>query len=156
MYFSFIYRFFARGTFQDDGKNISGISQPAISKIIRDFCDAMIPHVRHFIRFPQSNQELEQTKAGFYSIKGFPNTIGAIDGTHIWIKSPPLVLEQAYVCRKGGHTINVQIVCNADMLITYIVAKWPGSIHDSFVWSQCGLREKLLKDGKNGWLIGEC
>ena len=50
----------------------------------------------------------------FAAIAGFPRVIGAIDGTHIAIKSPPANREAVYVNRKGFHSINVQVgrLCN--------------------------------------------
>ena len=47
---------------------------------------------------------------------GFPNVVGATDCTHVPIKSPS-VNEEAYVNRKGVHTINIQ-VCDSDMKVT--------------------------------------
>ena len=36
-----------------------------------------------------TQRELVNVIRGFHEIVGFPNVIGAIDGTHIRIKSPP-------------------------------------------------------------------
>ena len=36
-----------------------------------------------------TQQELLNVMGGFHEISGFPNDIGAIDGTHIRIKSAP-------------------------------------------------------------------
>jgi hypothetical protein len=50
---------------------------------------------------------------------------GAVDGTLIPIIAPA-EHEEAYVCRKGFHALNVQAVCDADMryflrkLFTYL------------------------------------
>ncbi|KAF2882683.1 hypothetical protein ILUMI_23485 [Ignelater luminosus] len=37
--------------------------------------------------------------------------------------------------RKGYFSINVQAVCDADLKIKNIDARWPGAIHDSSVWN---------------------
>ena len=37
----------------------------------------------------------------------------------------------AFVNRKQFYSINVQAVCDSDAFITNIVARWPGSTHDS-------------------------
>ena len=48
-----------------------------------------------------------------YCIAGFPNVVGAVDGTHIRIQAPTQN-EDDYVNRKGYHSINVQVCvqCN--------------------------------------------
>ncbi|MBN3300842.1 HARB1 nuclease, partial [Amia calva] len=61
---------------------------------------------------------------------GFPNVIGCIDGTHIPIKAPPGPNEAEFVNRKSFHSINVQIICDSEQLITNVEAKCPGSVHD--------------------------
>lgn len=42
----------------------------------------------HFIKFPTTAEEVETVKQGFYRIEKFPMCIGAIDCTHIKIRSP--------------------------------------------------------------------
>jgi hypothetical protein len=44
----------------------------------------------------------------FHEKFGMPATIGCVDGTHIPIRAPNEE-EWAYVNRKGGHSINVQV-----------------------------------------------
>ncbi|CAI6353303.1 unnamed protein product [Macrosiphum euphorbiae] len=35
---------------------------------------------------------------------------------------------------KGYFSINVQAICNSNLLLTNIVARWPGSVHDSTIF----------------------
>ena len=65
---------------------------------------------------------------------GFLYVIGAIDCTHIAIKEPSHD-EFVYVNRKHFHSINVQIICDAQMQLTDIVARWPGSMHNFYILS---------------------
>ncbi|XP_062342185.1 putative nuclease HARBI1 [Osmerus eperlanus] len=96
-----------------------------------------------------------EVKQGFFAVDGFPNTIGAVDCTHIAIKAPSLN-EFNYVNRKGFHSINVQIISDAQKNLLNVVARWPGGTHDSFILqnSNVGLR---LEEGavQDGWLIGD-
>lgn len=69
---------------------------------------------------------------------GFPGVVGAIDGTQVRIIAPT-VNEETYVNRKGIHSINVQVVFDANYKILDLVPKWPGSTHDARVLSQSGL-----------------
>lgn len=112
-------------------------------------------HRRSFIRFPESQEEIFAVKQGFYEIRGVPNVIGIIDGTHIPIMRPTRGPDEPlYVCRKGGHSINIQLVCDHRMRFTDCVAKWPGSTHDSFIWRNCQLRHSFLGAPPNGFLLG--
>ena len=73
------------------------------------------------------------TKRKFFRIANFPNVIGIIDGTHIPIVAPP-VDEEVYINRKNFHSLNIQVVCDADYIIMDFCNRFPGSTHDSFVW----------------------
>nr|CAH7734831.1 unnamed protein product [Callosobruchus chinensis] len=64
----------------------------------------------------------------------FSCAVGVIDCTHIKIKKPPLHGDE-YIDRKGYHSINVQATCKADEWVTSVDASWPGSVHDSRIWS---------------------
>ncbi|XP_032690661.1 putative nuclease HARBI1 isoform X2 [Odontomachus brunneus] len=64
---------------------------------------------------------------------GFPNVIGAIDGTHIKIRAPS-VDANSYINRKGFHSINVQVVCDSFGRFTHVYAGQVGSVHDSRVF----------------------
>jgi len=64
---------------------------------------------------------------------GFPNVIGAIDGTHIKIRAP-VKDANSYINRKGFHSINVQVVCDSLGNFTHVYAGQVGSVHDSRVF----------------------
>ena len=59
----------------------------------------------------------------------FKDCIGAIDGTHIPVVVSQNLLVQ-YMCRKSITTQNVMAVCDFDMMFTFVLAGWPGSVHD--------------------------
>ncbi|KAM0868725.1 hypothetical protein ACQ4PT_041141 [Festuca glaucescens] len=64
----------------------------------------------------------------------FKDAIGAIDGTHI----PVIVAEKdkiKYTNRKGYTSQNVLAICDFDMRFTFAVPGWPGSVHDTRVWT---------------------
>ncbi len=88
--------------------------------------DGLIRMNDRYIQFLYTVEEQADTKRRFAAMSGFPSVIGAIDCTHIMIRAPS-VNEIVYVNRKNVHTINTQIICDADMLITNVVARWPGS-----------------------------
>jgi hypothetical protein len=65
----------------------------------------------------------------------FHGAIGAIDGTHI----PVVVLSSVMIAHFGRYretTQNVLVVCDFDMRFTFVVAEWPGSVHDTRVFNE--------------------
>ncbi|KAL6629318.1 hypothetical protein ACP70R_029083 [Stipagrostis hirtigluma subsp. patula] len=79
--------------------------------------------------FPTIHPRLRQSRFRPY----FNGCIGAIDGTHI-----PVVVDNdkvaQYICRKGYTSQNVLAVCDFDMRFTFVLAGWPGSVHDMRVF----------------------
>lgn len=114
-----------------------------------------------YIRFPRSLDEMAETKALFEALFNFPGILGVVDGTHVALTALPLEIENAYVNRKGFHSINTQIVCNANMLITNINARFPGSTHDAFIFGGSVLNTRLEQLYHNdpltfNFLLGKC
>ena len=63
----------------------------------------------------------------------FKDCIGAIGGTHI----PVVVSKELFVqhlCHKSITTQNVMACCDFDMMFTFAIAGWPGSVHDMRVF----------------------
>ncbi|XP_067245484.1 putative nuclease HARBI1 [Chanodichthys erythropterus] len=83
---------------------------------------------------PSGRHELMEAHQGFHAIAGIPRIIGLVDGTLIPIANPS-ALDQAFICRKGFAAINVQVVVDHRGMFADMVAKWPGSTHDSFLWA---------------------
>lgn len=88
-----------------------------------------------YIRFPQNDFERNVIKTKFFQHYEFPGILGIIDCTQVAITAVSLQTENRYVNRKGFHSINTQIVCDADMTITNINARFPGATHDSFIFN---------------------
>lgn len=108
-----------------------------------------------YIRFPYTVVEQANSKRQFAAMSSFPNVIGAIDCTHIAIRAPS-ENKFVYVNRKNVHTINVQIICDPSMVLTNLVARWPGSTHDSFILAHSGVGNRLQAGaGRDGWLLGK-
>jgi len=147
-------QFYSSGSFQWMVGRSTGLSQASVSRVITGVTDALCNLAGRTITFPLTRQTITDNKQAFSAIAGFPNVIGAIDCTHIPIKSPANN-EEAYVNRKNIHTINVQAVCDANMRLLDVVAKWPGGTHDSFIWRSSSLHQ-LFEDGhlQSGWLLG--
>ncbi|KAJ1115285.1 hypothetical protein NDU88_003511 [Pleurodeles waltl] len=145
----------ASGSFQTTGALVAGISQPSFSAFLPKVLDAIIGLTPRHICFPNTLQKQQETKQGFYLISGFPHILGAIDCTHVRLV-PPAATEHLYRNRKHTHSINVQAIVDHQGLITNIVAKYPGSVHDSFIFRHCTINEHF-QDGRygNGLLVGK-
>ncbi|GBM71053.1 hypothetical protein AVEN_35025-1 [Araneus ventricosus] len=57
----------------------------------------------------------------------------------------------------AGHTLSPeQKICDVNMRILNINAKYPGSMHDAFIWRPFLFRNALLANNEAGsWLIGD-
>jgi hypothetical protein len=64
----------------------------------------------------------------------FKDCVGAIDGTHIPVVMPNDKFIQ-HLCRKGMTTQNVMASCDFDMIFTFVLIGWSGSIHDMRVFN---------------------
>jgi hypothetical protein len=64
----------------------------------------------------------------------FDKCIGAIDGTHVRVVVPSSKALQ-HTGRHGYTTHNVMAICDSDMMFTFMVVGWPGSVHDMRVFN---------------------
>lgn len=86
--------------------------------------------------------------------KGFPGVIGAIDGSHIKIDKPK-VDPDSYLNRKHFHSIQMQAVCDHDLMIRDIFIGYPGSVHDSRVFRNSPLCAELADRCHDFYLLGD-
>lgn len=147
-------RYYATGSFQKASGDIVGISQPSVSRIVHRVSRAICRNGVHIIHFPRTPQEQRRIVQGFYDDFRFPNTLGCVDGSLIRIKAPP-VDENVYVCRKQYHALNIQGICDHRMKFVNMVARWPGSTHDAFIWNNCRLSEDFADGRIQGHLLGD-
>uniref|UniRef100_A0A674MSP0 Putative nuclease HARBI1 n=1 Tax=Takifugu rubripes TaxID=31033 RepID=A0A674MSP0_TAKRU len=119
--------FLATGTFQRVLGDRVGISQPSISRALPRVLDGINQLATQYIKFPYTPQYQVTVKRGFHNIAGLPNTIGAIDCTHVSIKAPSPD-SFPYLNRKQYHSINVQLISAGDAWLIgdrgYALAPW--------------------------------
>ncbi|XP_062599917.1 putative nuclease HARBI1 [Saccostrea cucullata] len=127
-------RYYATGSFQQVVGDILGLSQPSVSRAVKNVSNALASFAGQVIQFPTDCRKLQTVKEGFMEKFGFPNVIGCVDGSFIPIKAPSS-REDVYVCRKGFHAVNVQGICDSQKKFTNLLVKFPGSAHDAFIWS---------------------
>uniref|UniRef100_A0A3B5KFM0 Putative nuclease HARBI1 n=1 Tax=Takifugu rubripes TaxID=31033 RepID=A0A3B5KFM0_TAKRU len=110
--------------------------------------------LNEYVKFPENEEEISQNKKQLFSIAGMPNTIGMIDCTHIHIQAPH-EREWEFVNRKGRHSINVQLIGNADLQIINCVVRWPGSVHDSRILRESHIYHRFQQNTPDGILLGD-
>ncbi|KAJ8933071.1 hypothetical protein NQ314_014225 [Rhamnusium bicolor] len=47
------------------------------------------------------------------------------------------------VNRKQYHSLNVQLICDENLKIMNVVARFPGSAHDAHIWRQCNMAQVM-------------
>ena len=115
--------------------------------------NAFVRRINDFVKFPNENNS-GRIKEGFYETRHFPGVIGCLDGTHVWITAPH-ICEVDYVNRKGYHSINVQVICDHLGKWINIVAKWPGSTHDSRILKNSQIWNIMESGSTTGFLLGD-
>ncbi|KAK3868984.1 hypothetical protein Pcinc_025667 [Petrolisthes cinctipes] len=132
--------YLATGKMQQCSGDDLGLSQPSISRVIKQTVEALAsPAITtRIIKFPRARIDIQRTQNEFMQIANFPGVVGIVDGTHIRIVAPT-EYEEEYVNRKHYHSINTQIVFDANYKILDVVANWPGSTHDARILRHSGL-----------------
>lgn len=131
-----------------------------MSRYIDKYTTIITRHLApNYIRFPANREEMNIKRQEFERKYHFPGTIGIIDGTHVAISAVNRRIEHAFVNRKGFHSLNVQIVCDANLLIMSVNARYPGSTHDAFIYSNSIVYTKMeeyYNENPNewNWLLG--
>lgn len=149
-------RFYATGSFQKVLADHIDISQPTVCRIIPRVTNAIAALRPDYIKMPTTLEERRRTMARFHAIRGFPCVIGAIDCTHIKIQSPGGPFAELYRNRKGWFSYNVQAVCDADLKFTNLIARRPGSVHDSTIFNDSPLRIEFENgDYPDCYLLGD-
>ena len=71
--------------------NAFGISRSTVSVVVRRVTSAIsILLGQKYIKLPSTPEEVEYLTSNYLKHHGFPQCIGAIDGTHVEIKQPKL------------------------------------------------------------------
>ncbi|XP_064625925.1 putative nuclease HARBI1 [Lineus longissimus] len=147
-------RFYATGTFQIVCGDLNNVSQPAASRIVAKVSLAIARKARNYIRIPTDNDAIMMHHK-FFEKNSFPRVLGCIDGTHVPIQAPSVANREIYRCRKGFMSLNVQGIADADMKFINIVARWPGSTHDSRILDNSMVCARFENDEFNGLLLGD-
>ena len=152
--FSVTLRYYATAGFQSATGDLFGLHQSTVSRVVRKTSQAIASLSPTIIKIP-SNEESLTTNLYFLNYSNFPGVTGIVDGTHVWIQSPGGESAELYRNRKGWFSLNVQVVCNEKHKFINVVARWPGSVHDSRIWQNSRIRRDLEEGKLQGVILGD-
>lgn len=126
--------------------NLFGIGLSTASVIVAETCDAISSNLlKRYVKIPEGDN-LKEVVRGFESYWGFPQTAGAIDGSHIPIIRPEECASD-YYNRKGYYSIILQGLVDFRGHFMDVCIGWPGKVHDARVFANSALYKKAI-DGK--------
>lgn len=134
-------RFLATGNFYVTVGDFCGIHKTTAGKILKKVLIAICSMRPQHINIPENEQLAIQTQ--FYEIARFPRVLGAIDCTHVKLQSRGGDNAELYRNRKGYFSLNVQMVCDANLKIRDIVCRWPGSAHDNHIFNNSAIKTRF-------------
>ncbi|XP_025163482.1 putative nuclease HARBI1 isoform X1 [Harpegnathos saltator] len=122
----------------------------------RHVVNTLIELTPAIIKWP-TNEEYEQIWVGFEAASGFPKVIGVIDSTHVNI-SAPKENPEAYVNRKGHHSIQLQAICDHTCRFIHYYMGHVRSVQDQRIFRLSEVQSYLgdeLKFPQECHLIGD-
>lgn len=123
--------FLASGAIYSAVCDTQGVDKATVCRSVRAVVSYLNSLQDRYIKWPKRH-EFPLRAREFFRISHFPSVVGAVDGTHMPIRNPTK-LHNGFYNRKGFTSINVMVVCNADLTFSYIDANFPGSANDAFV-----------------------
>ena len=120
-----------------------GVEQNTVSCVIYGVCSAITKYMGPtYLHLPVDKESLKEKVFQFEAKYGMVQAFGCIDGTHIHIACPRSNSHD-YFCYKQYYSFNVQAVCDYKGLFMDVDCRWPGSTHDSKVYTNSAINNKM-------------
>ena len=159
---------------------VFGVGRSTVSQIVKESCKILRQKSSRFIKFPKTRMEVALKIQKFEESVNckIPQTVGAIDRTHIEINSPTGDSKIDHFNRKQRYSISTQSVTGGNLKFLDRATGYRGSIHDARilrvsalyiqqycnillteptdVTDGCKIRPLLIEDGAypaNTWLV---
>ena len=97
------------------------------------------------IVLPKTKEEVEEHAQKLYNRHGFPQCIGAVDGTHKKIKRP-VDNPTDFVNKKGNFALNCQGTVGYNYCFIDVLIKWSGMAHNARLFGNSALNG-MFRDG---------
>ncbi|XP_057298902.1 uncharacterized protein LOC130629642 [Hydractinia symbiolongicarpus] len=123
--------------------NAFGIGKSTVLVVVKRVCKAICDNLGpRLISLPMTIDRVNEMTTKFESSHGFPQCLGAVDGTHVDIKCPKDNASD-FINRKGRYSINVQAFVDYRYCFFDVVVRWPGSVHDARIWGNSVFNDQL-------------
>jgi hypothetical protein len=122
------------------------ISKSSVSRITKKVVKLVNAKLTlKYVKFPLNRWEKFTVATRWEARSGFPNVIGAIDGTHIVMhKKPHVAHPEIYFDRKSKYSVVAQAVVNDLGIFLDFEMGWPGRTHDARAFEECK-KDRLSK-----------
>ncbi|XP_063544323.1 uncharacterized protein LOC134752584 [Cydia strobilella] len=122
--------------------------------------DALNHHtcINKYITFPLQAAARDRVTDRFKQLYKLPNVLGVVDGVQIALHDLSPAHEDVFLNRAGFHSLNVQLICDADLNILSVDNSQGGCVHDCAVWAAHPLHlqlQRLHKQGERVYLLGD-
>ena len=121
--------------------SLFGLGISTVGNIVLETCQAIAKFLLpRYVKFP-SPEMFKEIITGFEVLWGLPQTVGAVDGSHIPILKP-VECASDYYNRKGYYSIILQAVVDFRGRFLDVNIGWPGKVHDARVFANSSFYQK--------------
>jgi hypothetical protein len=110
------------------------VGTSTVHGIVMDFVNAIIAVYPHRLFYPLG-EDLDVVIKGFENKWQLPNYAGAIDCSHVRIKTPHMASYRDYVDRSGKKSVVLQAIVDSHSRFLDMIVGWPGSVHDTRIFN---------------------
>lgn len=120
------------------------ILEGSVEVITTRFFKAILSLENEYVYWPGTEAK-KIIKDANESFLGFPDCLGFIDGTHIFLDSAPTWRRDEFYCRKGAYSIQTMAICDHKRRIRYLETGFFGSSHDMRVLNESDFGQNPTK-----------